>query len=181
MNKLEAILAGDHVPRRQSQRAPRKSRAGRRKSASVRGVSKLAWLAVEFERWRRGERGRRKACDRVARRWQGDLIADGAMQWPWQDRRVSSDTIRTIWNKAQIRRRRDGRFRADCDLELEAMCYAWSESKRTGEDGASIYADYLTRKRFARRFGYELSAEEIEARSGITLEEAEEQARSFSP
>ena len=151
MNTLDAILAGEHVPQRQEQPAGRKSRAGRRKSASIRDVSKTAWLAVEFERWQRAEQGRRRATERVARRWQDDLIADGAMQWPRQDRRVSADTIRTIWNKAQKRRDRDPAFRDDCDMELAAICYAWSESNRTGEDGAALYADYIQRQRRARK------------------------------
>ena len=150
MNTLDAILAGEHIPQRQEQPASRKSRAGRRKSASIRDVSKTAWLAIEFERWLRGD-GSRPASERVARRWQDDLIADGAMQWPRQDRRVSADTIRTIWNKAQKRRDRDPAFRDDCDMELEAICYAWAESQRTGEDGATIYAEHIQRQRRARR------------------------------
>jgi hypothetical protein len=155
MNALDAILAGEHRPEKSHAPKPRKSKAGRHKSASIRDVSKTAWLAVEFERWQRGEQGRRRACERVARRWQDDRIAEGAAEWPRRDRRVSADTIRTIWNKAQKRRDRDPAFRDDCDLEFDATCYAWSEAQRTGEDGAAIYAERIHRQRYARRFGRE--------------------------
>jgi len=155
MNALDAILAGEHRPEKSHAPKPRKSKAGRHKSASIRDVSKTAWLAVEFERWQRGEQGRRRACERVARRWQDDRIAEGAAEWPRRDRRVSPDTIRTIWKKAQKRRRLDSAFRADSDLEFKAICYAWTESQRTGEDGAAIYAERIHHQRYARRFGRE--------------------------
>ena len=50
MNALDAILAGEHRPEKSHAPKPRKSKAGRHKSASIRDVSKTAWLAVEFER-----------------------------------------------------------------------------------------------------------------------------------